>query len=180
MIVYRKRISWKHRCMKIIQLQKGSQLLDCMLSRTHATRSFIMILKSLYFCPRFWGNLVLPDFARYNQHKISALTSNKSTQFSWLQNLLFRIQKWSSGQLRFRNEQETCRSVCLSSVYDLQGDVSILSEMGIVKDYVDTGYSSWDRRKNLWCLCHITACFCSSIVHIFTWIYADCSSHEFI
>ena len=32
----------------------------------------------------------------------------------------------------------TCRSVCLSSVYDLQGDVSILSEMGIVKDYVDT------------------------------------------
>ena len=43
-----------------------------------------------------------------------------------------------SVQLRFRNEQATCRSVCLSSVYDLQGDVSILSEMGIVKDYVDT------------------------------------------
>ena len=104
----------------------------------HATRSFIMILKSLYFCPRFWGNLVLPDFARYNQHKISALTSNKSTQFSWLQSYFSESKNGHLVSYGFVMNKATCRSVCLSSVYDLQGDVSIFSEMGIIKDYVDT------------------------------------------
>ena len=39
-----------------------------------------------------------------------------------------------------------------------------------------TGYSLWDRREFVLLL--VYAIICSAIVHILTWIYADCSTYE--
>ena len=35
------------------------------------------------------------------------------------------------------------------------------------------GYFLWDDVNLCW-LCHKMTCYCSAIVHVFTWIYADC------